>query len=119
MKKILVIDDEREMVELTRFRLQANGYEVITAVNGIEGLNLAQEEKPDLITVDIMMPKLDGVGFIQEIKRLPDLKSTPIIVITGRDNLHNFLKEEGVNAYLTKPLDIDEFLELVKSLTKS
>ena len=69
-KKILVIDDDPTVVKLIQSRLEANRYEVITALDGQEGLSKAVAQKPDLITLDILMPKLDGFTFVKEIKRV-------------------------------------------------
>ena len=113
--KVLVIDDNPAMVKLLAIRLLTQKYEVVTASNGIEGLNAAREHLPNLIILDVNMPELDGCGFVDEIKEIDVLKKIPIIVYTAKDDLQNFLLEKGVNAYLKKPLDPTVFLEKIKT----
>ena len=117
MKKIMIVDDNPSIAHLMKIRLQANGYQVVLARNGLEGLNMARQEKPDLVVLDIMMPELDGCGFAAEIKSYEDLKHIPIVVVTSRDNLQNYLMDLGAEAYLLKPIDIEKFLNTIKSLT--
>ena len=116
MKKILVVDDDPGIVELLRIRLENNGYQVTTANNGAVGLQKAQELKPDLILLDIGMPQIDGCTFVREIKKMDEVNKIPIIVLTGKDYLQNYLFEEGIEAYLIKPVIIKEMLGKLKSI---
>ncbi len=119
-KKILVIDDEKHIAEAIKLNLRMVGHEVVLAVNGLEGLNWWNEFKPDLIIVDLMMPEIDGVGVIKEIRKR-DLK-IPILVISAKDQVKEKIKclSMGVDDYLSKPFDLDEFLLRVdRLLTRS
>ena len=118
-KKVLIIDDDPNIVKMLESRLKANSYEVATALNGFEGLDKVREEKPDLIILDIVMPKMDGYTFIQELKtREVDadepVKRTPIIVITAKEKMQDLFKMEGVKDYIVKPFAADELLEKVQ-----
>ncbi len=119
-KKILVIDDEKHIAEAIKLNLKMQGHEVVVGVNGLEGLNWWKEFSPDLVIVDLMMPEIDGVGVITEIrKRDPKL---PILVISAKDQVKEKIKclSMGVDDYLSKPFDLDEFLLRVdRLLTRS
>lgn len=115
-KKILVIDDDLEIVELLRKRLEAHQYTVITAADGAAGFHLLQEDRPDLVVLDIVMPHMDGYTFVQELKRSADLKKMPIIIITAKADMEQLFLSEGVNACLLKPIQIQVFLDKVREL---
>lgn len=115
-KKILVVDDDLEIVELVRKRLEANQYDVLTASDGVAGFSLAQEHKPDLIVLDVVMPNMDGYTFVQELRRNEVLKKTPIIVITAKSDMETLFLSEGVDHCLIKPIQTNQFLEKVRSL---
>lgn len=116
MKKVLLIDDELEIVELLKMRLEANDYTVVAAFDGTQGLEKAKKEKPDLIILDVGMPKMDGFTFVRELKKIADVKSTPVIVLTARDKMEDIFKLEGVSHYLAKPFNADELLQKVKEM---
>lgn len=113
-KKILVIDDEPQFVQVLKVRLEANGYGVVTAGDGIAGLETWKKEKPDLIILDIMMPELDGYSFVQDSKTNPDLKPCPIIVLTAKPGFDEIFKIEGVKDYIVKPFNDKELLEKIR-----
>ena len=100
--KILVVDDEELLVKGIRFNLQNDGYEVLTGSNGLDALNLAQKESPDLIILDVMMPEMDGLTACSRIREFSDV---PIILLTAKttdlDKLIGF--DSGADDYLTKP----------------
>ncbi len=115
-KKILIIEDEKHIAEAIKLNLKMIGHEVLHAINGLEGLNFYPEYKPDLILVDLMMPEIDGIGVITEIrKRDPKI---PIMVISAKDQVKEKVKclSLGVDDYLSKPFDLDEFLLRVDRL---
>jgi two-component system alkaline phosphatase synthesis response regulator PhoP len=119
-KKILVIDDEKHIAEAIKLNLKMLGHEVVIAVNGLEGLNWWREFSPDLVIVDLMMPEIDGIGVITEIRKR-DLK-IPLLVISAKDQVKEKIKclSLGVDDYLSKPFDLDEFLLRVdRLLTRS
>jgi two-component system alkaline phosphatase synthesis response regulator PhoP len=118
--KILIVDDEPDLVETLRFALELEGYNVLVAVNGEEGLNTARQEKPDLILLDLMLPKLDGYKVCRLLKFDERYKAIPILMLTAKtqDKDRILGKETGANEYLTKPFDMDELMAKIKSYLK-
>jgi len=115
-KKILVVDDEPDLVETIRFPLEMEGYQVLVAQNGEEGLNQAKRESPDLIILDLMLPKLDGYKVCRLLKFDEKYKHIPILMLTAKAQEKDKLlgKETGADDYMTKPFDIDKLIEKVK-----
>ena len=113
MKKILIIDDDPEIVNLTKSRLEANHYQVVTASNGEEGARLTAKENPDLIIVDIKMPKADGYTFVRSLKKDETHKKIPVIVLTAYGAMKDMFEIEGVDGYMVKPFKADELLDKV------
>lgn len=103
--KILVVDDEPDMVELVSFNLEAEGYEVITAANGMEALDLARASLPDLIVLDLMLPELDGLSVCEILRRLPSTAPIPVIMLTAwKSELTRIVGlDTGAEDYITKP----------------
>lgn len=95
MAKILIIDDEYEILELARLRLRSEGYEVVTAGNGQEGLEKVRTENPNLVLMDLVMPVMDGYGFLKELRKEKSARELPVIVFTAKGN------EEEVRVVLT------------------
>ncbi len=116
-KKILVIDDDQEIVELARHRLEANHYEVLTAKDGVAGFAILKDHKPDLIVLDVLMPNMDGYTFVQEIKRHDGLRNIPILVVSAKDEMQDLFVAEGVSCFLLKPFKTEIFLEKIQQLT--
>ena len=118
--KILIVDDEPDLVETLRFALELEGYNVLVAVNGEEGLNTARQEKPDLILLDLMLPKLDGYKVCRLLKFDERYKHIPILMLTAKTQEKDKIlgKETGANEYLTKPFDMDELMAKIKSYLK-
>ena len=118
-KKILVVDDEAKMIDMVKMRLEANGYDVITAYNGQEGLDKARRESPDLIILDLMLPKIDGYKVCRMLKFDEKYKNIPIILFTARAQQEDekLGKEVGADAYITKPFEPQVLLEKIKQLT--
>lgn len=114
MKRILVIDDERQIIRMLRASLQSSGYEVITASNGLEGLERFESSRPDLIITDLAMPEMSGLELTQAVRRLDQ---TPIIVLSVRDTDAMKVKalDEGADDYLTKPFSIPELLARIRT----
>ncbi|MBZ0167563.1 MAG: response regulator, partial [Candidatus Omnitrophica bacterium] len=104
--KILVIDDERVSLSLVKFGLAANQYDVSTAEDGDVGLEMVKSVKPDLIVLDIGMPKLNGYEFMQELKALEGHERTPVIILTANETMEDVFKLEGSQEYIVKPVDI-------------
>lgn len=113
-KKVLVVDDEKNIVEIIAFNLKKEGYEVLKAFDGEEGLAIAMEHQPDLILLDIMMPKMDGY---EVCKRIREKNNTPIIMLTARaEEVDKVLGLElGADDYVTKPFGTRELMARVKA----
>ncbi len=115
-KKILIVDDEQDLLEIMNERLRASGYEVATAADGVSAISVAQREKPDLILLDIGLPAGDGFSVIRRVKSLGPIALTPIIVITALDAFTNKERalEAGAKAFFQKPIDIDGLLAAIE-----
>jgi len=115
-KRILCIEDEAEMIDLTRMVLEREGYEVLGAVGGSRGLEMIQQEKPDLILLDLMMPDIGGWEVYRQIKANPELAQIPVIVVTAKaqsiDKVLG-LQVAKVDDYITKPFGPKELLESI------
>lgn len=115
-KKILVVDDEVDVVKVLKRRLEDQKFEVITAFDGDEGLEKTKTEKPDLIILDIMMPMIDGYTFVRELKANQDTAHIPVIVLTAKGNgLKELFQVEGIRDYVTKPYEIDQLMAKVSA----
>lgn len=116
-KKVLIIDDEEGYVALEKYRLEANGYEVITSTSGDDGIKTAIEKKPDAIVLDIMMPLVNGYQVCFYLKSVEKLK-TPIIMVTalGRKEDIEQAKKLGADDYIIKPYESKELVEKVARL---
>ena len=114
-KKILVVDDEKDITETLSFMLKANGYDVITALDGESGLKAAKEENPDLIILDVMMPKINGYKIARLLKYDNKYKHIPIIMVTarGQDTDKLIGEETGADVYITKPFEFEEILNSI------
>lgn len=115
-KKILIVDDEQDIVETLKFMLEAEGYECFCAYDGENGLNLAKEIIPDLMILDVMMPKINGYKISRLLKYDTKYKDIPIIMVTARSQNEDKLigQETGVNEYITKPFELDDIIKKVK-----
>ncbi|MBL7070533.1 MAG: response regulator [Candidatus Omnitrophica bacterium] len=119
-KKILIVEDEAQLVEMIKMRLEASGYEVISAHDGQEGLDKAKKEKLDLIILDLMLPKIDGYKVCRMLKFDEKYKQIPIILFSARaqDEDKKMGEEVGADAYITKPFDPQVLLGKIKELLK-
>lgn len=119
--KILVVDDESDIVSTVQYRLKSCGYEVTTATNGKEGLEKATSEKPDLILLDINMPIMDGHEMLERLRNRPDLKHTPVIMLTAYSDKRDISKaaDFGIQDYVTKPFDFTELTEKISKALES
>ena len=123
--KILLVDDDRDFVEGTKIVLESKPYEVITAYNGDEGLKKAREEKPDLIILDVIMPIKSGFSAAEELKKDPELKKIPVIMLTSfSEQVGNttLSVSQGLTLdtedYVDKPISPEELLQRVERLIK-
>jgi len=114
-QKILAVDDETNVVRLLQIRLGSLGYQVVTAGDGEAALRRVAEEKPDLVLLDVMMPKMDGFEVLSRLKADPATASIPVIMLTARgqfaDMAHGY--GEGAHWYFHKPFDVRELEEFV------
>ena len=117
---ILIVDDNPANVEILQMRLLANNYETITATDGEMGLAMAREKLPDLILLDIMMPKIDGLEVCRLLKNDPELPFIPIIMVTAKADSNDIIAglEAGSDEYLSKPVDQGALVARVKSMLR-
>lgn len=120
MTKIVVVEDERDIVEILAFNLKAEGYEVLSATNGREGLDLVLSSRPDLLIVDLMLPDLSGNEICRAVRASSHGKTLPILILSARgeeiDRVVGF--ELGADDYVTKPFSVRELMLRVKALVR-
>ena len=116
-KKILVVDDSRTSLFLEQTILRQGSYRVVTALNGEEGVRKAHSENPDLVLMDVVMPKMDGFQALRKLRQDPATQSIPVIMVTTRGEGPNVETgfADGCNDYVTKPVDALELLTKIKS----
>jgi len=116
-KKILVVDDEVDLVKTLRFSLETEGYTVLASYNGEDALNQARKENPDLVLLDIMLPKLDGYKVCRLLKFDERYKHIPILMLSAKTQEKDKIigMETGADEYITKPFDMDELIEKIKA----
>ena len=117
---ILLVDDEPDILEIISYNLSAEGYNVITAENGKEGLKLARKEKPQLIILDVMMPGMDGIEACEQMRKLPELNNTVITFLTARGEDYSQMAgfDAGADDYITKPIKPKILVSKVKALLR-
>ncbi|MHA1207522.1 MAG: response regulator transcription factor [Candidatus Hodarchaeales archaeon] len=118
-KSILVVDDEDDTIELARMVLEFEGYRVFSASNGQDAIDFLKksDEKPDLILLDVLMPKIDGLEVCKWIKRQSSLKSIPILLFTAKVGKKDRIagEEAGADAYINKPFSAEDLLSLIRN----
>jgi DNA-binding response OmpR family regulator len=114
--RVLVVDDEADLVSVLRFGLQVEGFEVIEAGDGELGLRLARESKPDLIVLDLMLPKLDGYQVCRTLKFDDRYRHIPVIILSARtgEEDRRLAHEMGADAFLTKPYDMRDLVQRIR-----
>ncbi len=119
-KTILIVDDSFSMRQTLSNALKANGYEVVTASDGVDGVGKLDGRKFDMIISDLNMPNMDGISFVQAAKQMPAYKFTPVIMLTTQDDdaTRALGKEAGVTALLAKPFQPPALLDMVAKLIK-
>ncbi len=119
-KRILIVDDEPDILEVLKFNLEKEGYEVLTASNGEEGVELAGQIRPDLIILDIMMPKMDGVEVCRMLRKQPIFDQTVIAFLTARDEDYSQIAalDHGGDDYITKPIRPRVFVSRINALLR-
>ena len=117
---ILVVDDERDLLDLIEYNLKKEGFKVLKAENGEEGISKAKEHRPDLILLDIMMPKMDGLEAVEIMRKDNDLKKTPIIFLTARSDEKTEIDglNKGGDDYITKPISTTKLVSRIKAVLR-
>jgi two-component system alkaline phosphatase synthesis response regulator PhoP len=118
--KILLVDDEPDILEFMGYNLQREGYIVFTSTNGKEGINIAIREKPHIIILDVMMPEMDGIETCYKIKENPTLEKTIVVFLTARSEDYSMIAgyDAGADDYIAKPIKPKVFLSKIKALLK-
>ena len=117
-RRVLLIDDEPSIIKVVGKRLEVAGYEVMTALDGQDGLTKAKLGSPDIIILDIMMPKMSGFEVCAALKKDPQYQHIPIVIFTGKgkDMDEKLSRELGANAYISKPHTADDLVEQIEIL---
>lgn len=118
--KVLVCDDERNIVRLIQVNLERAGYTVVTAYDGKDGLEKIRAEKPDMVVLDVMMPYMDGFEVLKNLRREPETADLPVIMLTAKAQDKDVFEgyHYGADMYLTKPFNPQELLTFVKRLSQ-
>lgn len=118
--KILLVDDEPDILEIVGYNLTSEGYQVITANNGLSAVKKSKKHKPHLIIMDVMMPKMDGIEACEEIRKIPDLNGTIITFLTARGEDYSQVAgfDAGADDYITKPIKPKVLVSKVKALLR-
>lgn len=118
--KILLVDDEPDILEIIGYNLSSEGYQVITAENGQEGVKKAKKEQPHLIILDVMMPEMDGIEACEEIRKIDTLKNTIISFLTARSEDYSQIAgfDVGADDYITKPIKPKVLISKIKGLLR-
>lgn len=119
-KKILVVDDEEDMQKLLKVRLEQEDFIVITASDGDEGIKVTEQELPDLIILDIMMPKMDGYTCLKEIRKIGKIKDTPVLMLSGKEEekIRDLFAFQKISGYVEKPFELDNLIAKIKEILK-
>jgi DNA-binding response OmpR family regulator len=120
MAQILLVDDEQDLVWALRHSLSDEGHEVLTAYDGVEALTVARRHRPDLVILDVIMPRLDGLQVCRRLRRDPTLGAVPILFLTVRSAIEDRIKglDEGGDDYLVKPFDLEELKARIRALLR-
>ena len=120
-RKILVVDDEPHIVRLVQVNLEKAGYQVLTAFDGLEALQKVSADKPDMIVLDVMMPRMNGFDVLKKLQADPMTQDIPVIMLTAKAQDADIFKgwSSGVSSYLTKPFNPMELLVFVQRIFQS
>ncbi|OGX36999.1 MAG: hypothetical protein A3C36_04155 [Omnitrophica WOR_2 bacterium RIFCSPHIGHO2_02_FULL_52_10] len=115
-QKILLTDDDKDLVEAMSVRLERDGYTVLRAYDGDECLDKARAELPDLIIMDVAMPKIDGYSALKTLRTDKAIRHIPVIILTAKDQMEDIFKMEGIKDFFVKPFEYDAVARKVKSI---
>jgi two-component system alkaline phosphatase synthesis response regulator PhoP/two-component system response regulator VicR len=120
-RKILVVDDQKHIVRLVQVTLERAGYEVACAYDGVEALEQVAKDLPDMVVLDVMMPRMDGFEVLQRLQADPKLQTIPVIMLTAKAQDADIFKgwSQGVSSYLVKPFNPRELLTFVQRIFQS
>lgn len=113
-KKILVVDDDPTLVKVIQPFLESQDFAITIAHDGEEAIEEIKKKTPDLIVLDVQMPKMNGYTFIFELKKIPNIPNIPIVVLTSKEGMAEIFKIEGVKEYITKPFKPEVLLAAIK-----
>ena len=113
-KKILVVDDDPDFAQLLQFDLKKKGFDTVVAGDGEQGLEKAASEKPDLIILDIKMPKMDGYTLVRRLKKDDETRQIPLVVLTSYEPMKDMFQLEGVSDYFVKSANMDGLMKTVE-----
>jgi DNA-binding response OmpR family regulator len=119
--RILVVDDEEDLGRILKFALMAAGHEVLLAMDGAEGLRMAREEAPDLILLDLMLPKIDGYKVCRMLKFDERHKHIPVVILSARTQEvdKQMARETGADLFITKPYNLNEILSTIQQMLQT
>ena len=117
-KKILVADDEQQLALAVKIRLQSRGYQVVTAGDGQQALELMGKEKPDLVILDVLMPVMDGYSCLREMNNRFGRSKIPVIILTARDRMKDLFDLEGIEDYVIKPFNHEDLIARIERTFK-
>jgi two-component system alkaline phosphatase synthesis response regulator PhoP len=116
-EKILIVDDEPDLLKIACFRLEKSGYQILSATDGQSALEMVDKERPDLVLLDLRLPLLNGPDVCLRMKKDQNLKHIPVILFTAStQNIAEITEACGAQGYITKPFAVDELLEKIKKL---
>ncbi len=116
---LLIVEDDPDILNLLKTTLTFNGYRVLTARNGFEGLEAVQKERPAIVVTDIMMPKLDGFGLVNRLRIHPETRDIPVVIITATyvtPEDQEFAQNIGATRFIQKPVNLEEFVGAIREL---
>ena len=115
MRRVVVADDDPDIVDILVFNLTAAGYDVESAADGVAALELVTASRPDLVVLDIMMPRMDGLQVLAALKAEPETKEIPVVMLTARASDTDLWEgwDAGADYYITKPFDLEELLRFI------
>jgi len=119
-KTILIVDDEPDIIEILRYNLEKEGYKTLSAMNGLDAVSVAKQQKPDLILLDVMLPDMDGIQTCETIRKIPELGKTIIAFLTARSEDYSEIAgfQAGADDYIAKPIRPRVLLSRIQSLLK-
>lgn len=118
VKTVLIADDEEAIRSLLSLALEAEGFDVLHAQDGVEAIEIAEEHRPDLVVMDMMMPRMGGLNALAHLRRRPSTADLPVVLLTARSSDDDILEgwRAGADYYLTKPFDLGALLRFVEYL---